>query len=135
MAALFIAKKYYAADGPGFPGFSIPASEHSTITSWTREGECDAMKNMLDSYPKGLVACVSDSYDIYNACKEYWGGKLIEQVKSREGQLVVRPDSGELPGIVVEVLEDLDGAQAAAALRSHDPRRRYLHRLPPRHYR
>jgi len=104
MAALIIAKKYYAAEAPGF---SIPASEHSTITSWTREGECDAMKNMLDSYPKGLVACVSDSYDIYNACKEYWGGKLIEQVKAREGQLVVRPDSGELPGIVVEVLEAL----------------------------
>ena len=27
-------------------------------------GEYDAFKNMLTSFPKGLVACVSDSYDI-----------------------------------------------------------------------
>merc|ERR1719262_766843 len=38
MAALMCAHKYYAC---GCAGFSIPASEHSTITSWTREGELD----------------------------------------------------------------------------------------------
>lgn len=40
-------------------GHSIPASEHSTITSWGVNGEVDAMTNMLLSYPTGLVACVS----------------------------------------------------------------------------
>ena len=44
-------------------GTSIPAAEHSTITSWTKEGEKDAFKNMLTQYPKGLVAVVSDSCD------------------------------------------------------------------------
>jgi len=58
------------------PGFSIPASEHSTMTSWTREGELDAFKNMLQQYPEGLVTCVSDSYDIYNAVEQYWGQDL-----------------------------------------------------------
>lgn len=48
-------------------GFSIPASEHSTMTSWGREREVDAMRNMLEMYPKGLMACVSDSYDIFKA--------------------------------------------------------------------
>ena len=48
--------------------YSIPASEHSTITSWGREGELDAFRNMLKQFPQGLVACVSDSYDIYTAC-------------------------------------------------------------------
>jgi len=59
--AIIIAKKYYNSD---CAGFSIPASEHSTMTSWTKEGEIDAFENMLDTYPTGLVACVSDSYNI-----------------------------------------------------------------------
>jgi nicotinamide phosphoribosyltransferase len=104
MAALICAKKHYHEQ---FAGFSVPASEHSTMTSWGREGECDAMKNMLTKYPKGIVACVSDSYDVFNACKNYWGGELKDLILQREGKLVVRPDSGELPGIVTDVLEAL----------------------------
>merc|ERR1719269_129724 len=91
MAALEVCKHFYH-DLP--LGFSIPASEHSTITSWTREGEKDAMRNMLEAYPKGLVACVSDSFDIYNACSNIWGGELKSMIEKREGRLIVRPDSG-----------------------------------------
>jgi len=47
--------------------FSIPASEHSTITAWGEAHELDAYANILENCPEGLVACVSDSYDIYNA--------------------------------------------------------------------
>eukprot|EP00908_Phaeocystis_cordata_P016901 Transcript_28221.p4 GENE.Transcript_28221~~Transcript_28221.p4 ORF type:complete len:227 (-),score=137.28 Transcript_28221:386-1066(-) len=60
---------------------------------------------MLTSYPEGLVAVVSDSYDIYNACKTLWGKELVELIKNRKGCLVVRPDSGDPPVIVCEVLE------------------------------
>lgn len=77
------------------PGFSIPASEHSTITSWGEANEVKAMENMLDSYPTGLVACVSDSFDIIRACKDYWGGELKDKILQRNGRLVVRPDSGD----------------------------------------
>ena len=58
---------------------------------------------MLTSYPEGLVAVVSDSYDIYNACKTLWGKELVELIKNRKGCLVVRPDSGDPPVIVCEV--------------------------------
>merc|ERR1719450_1850943 len=105
MAELMCAKEYY---GESAAGFSIPASEHSTMTSWGREKEVDAMRNMLDKYPKGLVACVSDSYDIYQACEKYWGTELKEIIEKRDGFLVVRPDSGELPGIVLDVLAKLE---------------------------
>merc|ERR1711881_406974 len=44
VAALMLAKEYY--DEP-CAGFSIPASEHSTMTSWGRENEVEAFKNML----------------------------------------------------------------------------------------
>lgn len=106
MAALVMLKEYY---GEPCAGFSIPASEHSTMTSWGREKECQAMKNMLEQYPRGLVACVSDSYNIWDACEKYWGTELKELVEKREGQLVVRPDSGDLPGTVLQVLEKLEG--------------------------
>merc|ERR1719235_464579 len=111
MHAMVGAKNYYNA-GPGSffecPGFSIPASEHSTITSWGKDREVDAMRNMLTSYPEGLVACVSDSYDIFNACENLWGKELKGLIESRkDGFLVVRPDSGEPKVIVVQVLESL----------------------------
>lgn len=104
MAALDVADEYY---NEPCAGFSIPAAEHSTITSWGKENEAQAYENMLDSFPTGLVAVVSDSYDVYNACRELWGGQLREKVLSRDGILVVRPDSGYPPEVVVKVLEIL----------------------------
>ena len=91
-------------------GGSIPASEHSTITAWGRDRELDAFRNMLECYPSGVVACVSDSYDIFHACTELWGSQLREMVLSREGSLVVRPDSGDPPEVVAEVLRRLGDA-------------------------
>lgn len=98
---LLLARKFYGAE---MPGFSIPAAEHSTITSWGEENEVRAMKNMLTQYPTGFVACVSDSFNIWNACSDYWGGSLKEKVLARDGVLVVRPDSGDPPSVVVGVL-------------------------------
>ena len=102
MSALVLLKKYYGANGPA--GFSIPASEHSTITSWGKDHEVDAMRNMLEQYPTGLVACVSDSFDIYRACNQYWGEELKDKVLARDGVLVVRPDSGDPPSVVNKVI-------------------------------
>ncbi len=104
---LVLARSVYQAS---MAGFSIPAAEHSTITSWGEHHEVDAMRNMLAQYPTGLVACVSDSFDIFRACSEYWGSILKEQVLARDGVLVVRPDSGDPPLIVVKVLERLGQA-------------------------
>jgi nicotinamide phosphoribosyltransferase len=115
MAALVVAKQYYNCP---CAGFSIPASEHSTMTTWgatkdspnSQGGEVAAMENMLDQYPSGLVACVSDSYDLWDACSNKWGGVLKEKVLAREGTLVVRPDSGPPQLIPLGVLEKLGAA-------------------------
>jgi len=104
VAGLVLARDYYSEP---MAGFSVPASEHSTITSWGREHEVDAYRNMLDQFPTGLVACVSDSYDIYAACRDLWGTELRDRVLSRDGCLVVRPDSGDPPTVVVTVLDIL----------------------------
>lgn len=86
------------------PGFSIPASEHSTITSWGEDREVDAFRNMLTQYPTGFVACVSDSWDIDRACDVLWGTELREQVLARDGVLVIRPDSGEPAEVLPRIL-------------------------------
>jgi nicotinamide phosphoribosyltransferase len=90
--------------------FSIPAAEHSTITMWGRERETEAYRNMLTQFakPGTLVACVSDSYDFYNAVENIWAGELHEEVKSSDAGLVIRPDSGHPPEVVRKTLELLD---------------------------
>jgi nicotinamide phosphoribosyltransferase len=106
---LVAAMKYYGGD---MPGFSIPATEHSTMTAWGRENEVAAYRNLLEQHPTGLVACVSDSYDIYNATSNIWGRELKEMVEARDGTLVVRPDSGNptvVPLKVIEMLMDRFG--------------------------
>ncbi|MFN0051551.1 MAG: nicotinate phosphoribosyltransferase [Planctomycetales bacterium] len=88
-------------------GESIPASEHSTITAWGEAHELDAMRNMLAQYPAGMIACVSDSFDIFRACEDYWGGALRQQVLERQGTLVIRPDSGDPATVLCRVLDIL----------------------------
>ena len=96
--AIMFAMKYYGAD---ICGFSIPAAEHSTITSWLRENEIEAYRNMITQfggkYP--LIAVVSDSYHVYEAAK-LWGTVLLDTVRESGSMLVVRPDSGD-PATVV----------------------------------
>jgi nicotinamide phosphoribosyltransferase len=62
------------------------------------------MERVLKTYPTGIVACVSDSYNIFRACSEYWGTKLKELVLSRPSepgnQLVIRPDSGDVRTLI-----------------------------------
>ena len=105
IAAILVAKKFY---NENMAGYSIPASEHSTITSWFQDGEVDAFRNMIKVYGhNALYACVSDSFDIYRACRSYWGGVLKNEVEAANGTLVVRPDSGVPHVVVVDCLNIL----------------------------
>ncbi|KAK2168323.1 hypothetical protein LSH36_18g10059 [Paralvinella palmiformis] len=108
IAALMVAKRFYGQEPVA--GTSIPAAEHSTVTSWGKDNELEAFKNMLERFPNGLVAVVSDSYDVWHACEKYWGNELKDLVMKRGengGCLVVRPDSGDPPEVVVKVLDIL----------------------------
>jgi nicotinamide phosphoribosyltransferase len=91
-------------------GFSIAASEHSTITTWGKDREVDAYANMLRRFgKKGKVfACVSDSYDIFNACENIWGGSLKQAVIDSGATLVIRPDSGNPAETILKCLKILD---------------------------
>ena len=85
IAGVSYARTYY---GCPMAGYSIPAAEHrcfsksfvdaksyitsSTVTSWGKDGEVDAFRNMLTKFPTGLVAVVSDSYNIWCV----WFGRM-----------------------------------------------------------
>ena len=106
ITGILYAREYYNAD---IAGFSIPAMEHSTVTSWGKENEVDSYRNMVKQNAKqgGIFACVSDSYDIYKAC-ELWGTVLKQDVLDSGATLVVRPDSGNPSEVVVKCLYILE---------------------------
>jgi len=104
MAALIEARDTYFTT---MAGFSIPAAEHSTICAWGKEHEADAYRNMLEQYPTGLVAVVSDSYNIYDAVEEIWCKELQEAVLTRSGTVVIRPDSGDPSKVIRSLLQTL----------------------------
>ncbi len=93
----------------GMPAFSVPAAEHSSITSWGRENEVSAYRNMVQQFakPGTLFAVVSDSYDIFAAC-DMWGTELKQEVIDSGAVLIIRPDSGEPATVVTAVVRRLD---------------------------
>lgn len=106
VSAILYAMKYYRAAAN--VAVSIAAAEHSTITSWGKDREIDAYRNMIQKFGNApLYAVVSDSYDIFAACR-MWSGQLKEEVQAAKGTLVVRPDSGTPHVVVVQVIETLD---------------------------
>jgi len=105
LAGITLAYDFYNASV--MPGISIPAAEHSTITAWGEERETEAMGYILDQFPTGPVSVVSDSWDIFRACNEIWGRELRQKVIDRPGTVVIRPDSGDPPEVVIRVLNIL----------------------------
>ena len=101
------ANKYYHSK---MAGFSIPAAEHSSITGWGKEHEVDAYRNMLKQFakPGALVAIVSDSYNLWNACEHLWGEQLKQEVIDSGATVVIRPDSGHPATVVLKTLQILD---------------------------
>lgn len=107
VGALVYGRKYY---NEKMAGFSIPATEHSTITAWgeSKEDEKDAFNNFLDKFSNDypLFACVSDSFDFSNAV-DIWGS-LSEKIKATGNTLVIRPDSGDAKSNILLALNKLE---------------------------
>ena len=106
ITGVLYAREYYNA---GVAGFSIPAAEHSTVTSWGREGEVDAYRNMLKQFGRegSILAVVSDSYDVFNAAAKLWGEELRDEVIASGATVVIRPDSGDPVAVNRQLIEIL----------------------------
>ena len=84
------AQEYYP--GAGMPGNSVPASEHSVMTSLGEGNDIYVAKTIIAQYPHGILSIVSDSYDIMRAVR-YYCTELADAILARTGKFVVRPDS------------------------------------------
>ena len=93
--------------GASKPAISIPAAEHSTVTSWGRTHEAQSYARMIAKFakPGSVVAVVSDSYDLWNAVTNIWGKELKQAVLDSGATIVVRPDSGDPLTVPVEVVK------------------------------
>ncbi|XP_054163221.1 nicotinamide phosphoribosyltransferase-like [Oppia nitens] len=116
LAGIQMIDKYYSEE---MAGFSVPATEHSTMTTWAAfanpdallDGELKACEHMLKEFPDGIISVVSDSYDIYECCEKIWGDKLkdmvIERGNTSGNVLVIRPDSGNPVEVLPKILDIL----------------------------
>lgn len=89
--AIPIAQKHYHAYLETL-GFSVPATEHSVTCAYGIDGEEKFINNLLDKYPNGILSIVGDTYDIYNFVDRILP-KFKDRILSRNGKVVVRPDS------------------------------------------
>ena len=105
--SLVFGRKYYNSE---CAGFSIPAAEHSTITSWGKDKEKEAMLNIIKTFNKGLVSIVCDSYNYFNAIENIICKDLKDEIIKRDGIVVVRPDSGDAITNILFSLEKLENA-------------------------
>lgn len=105
IAGIIYARVFYKEQ---MAGYSIPAMEHSTVTSWGQTGEIKSFENMVNTFANKdkTFACVIDSYDTYGAVKNLWlDGGLLEKVKLLGARVVLRPDSGDPTIVPVEIIE------------------------------
>lgn len=87
---------------------SVIASEHAIMCSltgffmqnaqgdWTKVGEFEyeMFVYLLKKFPSGILSLVSDTFDLFKVITEYLP-KLKDLIMSRDGKLVIRPDSGD----------------------------------------
>jgi nicotinamide phosphoribosyltransferase len=96
LPVLQASKHFYNSENVGF---SVPASEHSVMCSHGKEGEIETLKYLMNQYPTGILSVVSDTWDLWKLIIEYLP-QLKEEILSRDGKLVIRPDSGDPVDII-----------------------------------
>jgi nicotinamide phosphoribosyltransferase len=79
--------------------FSVQATEHSVMCSGSKEDEIGTFRRLMETFPTGILSVVSDTWDLWKVLTEYLP-QLKEEIMSRDGKLVIRPDSGDPVDII-----------------------------------
>lgn len=93
IAAIDYLEDYYGADDNFIAG-SVPATEHSVMCIDGQDGEIATFNRLLSLYPTGVLSVVSDTWDFWKVLTDF-AVQLKDQILSRDGKLVFRPDSGD----------------------------------------
>jgi nicotinamide phosphoribosyltransferase len=91
LPAIYGARRYYGEEG--FVGGSVNATEHSVMCAGTKDDEIGTFRNLMETYPTGILSIVSDTWDLWKVCTEHVS-TLKEEILARDGKVVIRPDSG-----------------------------------------
>lgn len=123
LLALTFAHEFYDAPYETL-GFSVPATEHSIMTSEGKLGEYGLVNNLLHDYPTGILSLVGDSYDIFRFTAML-GSTFKDKVLARDGKVVVRPDSGDpitqIPELLNILWEQFGGRENSWGYKTLDP--------------
>jgi nicotinamide phosphoribosyltransferase len=92
LPVIYGARKYYNALGTVVG--SVNATEHSVMCAGSKEDEIGTFRNLMETYPTGILSIVSDTWDLWKVCTEHIV-TLKEEILARDGKLVIRPDSGD----------------------------------------
>jgi nicotinamide phosphoribosyltransferase len=100
--AIDFLEQYYHADcEKELIGGSVPATEHSVMCMGTQDGEVKTFERLItEVYPAGIVSIVSDTWDFWQVITEFLPA-LRDRILSRNGKVVIRPDSGDPVKIIV----------------------------------
>lgn len=86
---------FYGVKEDEMPIFSVNASEHSVSTTKIfTVGEQQMIADWLQTFPKGILSIVADTFDLWKLITEYLPANK-EAIMARDGKLVIRPDSGD----------------------------------------
>lgn len=94
-AILFLEKYYNANVEEELIGTSVPATEHSVMCAGGDIDEYNTYKRLItEVYPSGIISIVSDTWDLWECINTIIFG-LKDEIMSRDGKVVIRPDSGD----------------------------------------
>ncbi len=102
-------RQYY--DAEGFVVGSVNATEHSVMCAGTKDDEIGTFKNLMNTYPEGILSVVSDTWDLWKVLEVYLP-QLKNEILNRDGKLVIRPDSGDPVDIICGEKRELGGQTA-----------------------
>ncbi len=84
---------------------SVNATEHSVMCAGGKENEEQTYERLIEQYPKGILSIVSDTWNLWNVLTVILKN-LKEKILSRDGKIVIRPDSGNPVDIVCGTKKD-----------------------------
>lgn len=103
-AILYLEDYYNANIEKELVGTSIPATEHSVMCAHGTDEMASYRYLIKEVYPSGFVSIVSDTWDLWSVLDVVIRG-LKEDILSRDGKVVIRPDSGDPVKIICGDLE------------------------------
>jgi nicotinamide phosphoribosyltransferase len=78
---------------------SVAATEHSVMVADGQENELGTYRRLITKFPEGILSIVSDTWNLWNTVTNILA-ELKDEIVTRDGKVVIRPDSGDPADIV-----------------------------------